>query len=87
MSFNEELVRFTEQEIALARELDEMIEALTGLSDGDKVQESIEAGLAILGAVPGAENKKQLVLKMLVALLLDNLQEHVPFFGDDDEPV
>ena len=85
MSFNEDLVRFTDQEIALAKELDEMIEALTGLSDWDKVQESIEAGLALLGAVPGAENRKQLVLKMLVALLLDNLQEHVPFFDEEEE--
>ena len=85
MSFNEDLVRFTDQEIALAKELDEMIEALTGLSDGDKVQESIEAGLALLGAVPGAENRKQLVLKMLVALLLDNLQEHLPFFEEEEE--
>jgi len=85
MSFNADFVRFTEQEIALAKELDEMIEALAGLSDGDKVQESIEAGLALLGAIPGADDRKQLVLKLLIALLLDNLQEHVPFFGDDEE--
>ena len=87
MSFNADFVRFTEQEIALAKELDEMIEALAGLSDGDKVQESIEAGLALLGAIPGSDNRKQLVLKLLIALLLDNLQEHVPFFEEEDEPV
>ena len=82
MSFDPERITFTATEVSLAKEIDEAVEALAFGHD-DKVQQLIEAGLAALSAIPTAADKKALLIKVGLALALDNLQEHL--FGEEVE--
>ncbi len=69
-------VNLTDEEHALAKELNEMFEALV-LGEGDKLKETTDAVLEAFKTVPAAANKRALLFKVLLANVSDEAQERL----------
>jgi hypothetical protein len=76
MTFDPNRTTFSPEVLTLAKELDEMIEAIA-LGTGDKLQEVAGALMSIYGTYSSSDDFKVDFFKAGMALMLDNIQEHL----------